>query len=721
MIRRAIRSPLRPGITSPTQFRPRVSGNSYAAFNAFVQSLYTGGETGIWYDGTDPTQRAVNSDGSGGVPATGAKFGWLNDKTGGGRPAVQATSVSQPIAGATGVVFQDAAAITVGDAARSLVPASGSGASMQASTGVVICDFTSLPAIALPVTGWSQSPAFPCRYAFVAWRTNTSGTMDYYVADINFNTTTSASIPATACRAPTLGSASVGQGIFYHYVQFNSRLSDANFLQLRTLAAQVSGATKFTADTVACLGDSNTYGYRSATGQSWPWMVAANTTAKVFNCGVVGGLANTEVGMTRLAGMKATGTNVALWTAAQNDVNVSNAADVAQMYCSGMNRARQLGWRAMAATYYGNSAAVQAFNTAVSGEQSFSYDYLCGFASRSELTGVTNGTYFWPDQIHLRDTAIVIAAQVASAAVLSALQGPQAVFTASPRIGSTVNATFANTSVGASSYAWDFTNDGSTDSTATSPTNNYTTTGTPDVKLTATNASGSSSRIRRFYINVQPSPAWVTTNLVAGFIANAGQTSAGGFLSAWADTLGASGLSLAQATGSKQPAVDGAGIVTFDGVDDFLQTGASGSLGTRTTVCLLAKVNAATTNRILVGGRVVNSLNMRFGSTTEYYVSNQVDNAIGGGVAIGSWVTIHAGHSGDMTNITKMMMLDVEGQDINLGYWLGGDSLAADGVTLGARYDGLNAAGISVKALLVYSAGLTRAQMAQNKAMAATL
>ncbi len=168
-------------------------------------------------------------------------------------------------------------------------------------------------------------------------------------------------------------------------------------------------------------------------------------------------------------------------------------------------------------------------------------------------------------------------------------------------------------------------------------------------------------------------------------------------------------------------AVDGSGIVTFDGVDDFLQTGASGSLGTRTTVCLLARVNTATTNRILVGGRVVNSLNMRFGSTTEYYVSNQVDNAIGGGVAVGSWSTIHAGHSGDMTNITKMMILDVEGQDINLGYWLGGDSLAADGVTLGARYDGLNAAGISVKALLVYSAGLTRAQMAANKAMAATL
>lgn len=115
MIRRAIRSPLRPGITSPTQFRPRVSGNSYAAFNAFVQSLYTGGETGIWYDGTDPTQRAVNSDGSGGQPALGAKFGWLNDKTGGGRPAIQATSVSQPIAGATGVVFAYEMSETVTD------------------------------------------------------------------------------------------------------------------------------------------------------------------------------------------------------------------------------------------------------------------------------------------------------------------------------------------------------------------------------------------------------------------------------------------------------------------------------------------------------------------------------------------------------------------------------------------------------------------------------
>ena len=701
--------------------RQGASVSPYAAFSAFVQSLYDGGQTGIWYDGTDATQRAVNSDGSGGVPADGAQFGWLNDKTGGGRPAIQATALARPIAATNGIVFQDCNAVTDGGPARALAPASGSGANMQASTGIIIFDFTRAPSNALPVIGWYTVPSYPCRYAFLAWRTGTTGNVDLYAADINQNNTPAAAIPTTACRAPTLGGSTSAQGIFYQYVQFNSRLSDANFLQLRTLAAQACGAANFSTNVVACLGDSNTYGYRSATGKSWPWMVAGNTNAKVYNFGVVGDRINGLVTMGNLPAIKGAGKNILLWTASQNDSSVTSYADVVQMYCAGMQRARQMGWATLAATYYSNTGANAAFNTALRPEQSFSFDYLCDFESRTELTDINNGTYFWPDRIHLRDAAITVAGNVASAAVASALQLPQAVFTATPRIGSTVNTTFANTSVGASSYAWDFTNDGSTDSTATNPTNNYTTTGTPDVKLTATNANGSSARIRRFYINVQPSPAWVTTDLVAGFIANAGQTSSGGFLSAWADTLGASGLSLAQATDRKQPAVDGSGIVTFDGVDDFLQTGASGSLGTRTTICLLAKINTATAGRHLVGGRVVNAMSLRLGSTTEYYVANQVDTASSAGVSAGAWTTLHAGYSADTPIITKMMMLDVEGQDTMLGDWLGGDTLAANGITLGARYDGSVPVAMSVKALLVYSAGLTRAQMAQNKAMAATL
>lgn len=716
-----LRSPLRSAVD---EYARSAVANPYAAFNTFVQSLYLGGETGIWYDGTDPTQRAVNSDGSGGQPALGAKFGWLNDKSGGGRPAIQATAGAQPIAQSSYVLFQEANAVTVGDPVRSMAPATASGANQQASTGIVILDFNVTPFAALPVAGFyntgTNSP-IPCRYGFIAWRTNSSGNMDFYICDVNNNITPSGAISAIACRAPTLGGISGGFGLFYQYAQFNSRLSDANFLQLRTLASQACGASNFSTDVVAGIGDSNMYGYRLSDGKSWLWNVAGSTTAKVYNFGVVGGVMNAEMTMGRLASIKGAGKSVLLWTAAQNDVNVSIAADVVEMYCGGMYFARQLGWRTMASTYYGSSSAVQAFNTAVKLRQYDAYDYLCDFASDSRLTNTADSAYFWADAVHLKDTARDVAVTVAKSACANALAYPFADFTATPRIGSTVNAAFTNASVGASSYAWDFTNDSSTDSTATNPTNNYTVTGTPDVRLTATNASGSAQRVRRFYINVQPSPSWVTSNLVCGFIANAGQTSAGGFLSAWADSIMSSGISISQATGANQPAVDGFGIVTFDGSNDYLQSGVVASLGTRMTVFLLCKINTATAGRYLCDGRVVNAANLRLYSSTDLMVANQVDIAQTSGIAAGAWQSIHYGFASDMTNITKMMMAEIEGKDRVLGNWLGGDAVAANGVTLGARYNGTSPVAMSVKAMLCYSAGLTRAQMAQNKAMAATL
>jgi PKD repeat protein len=51
-------------------------------------------------------------------------------------------------------------------------------------------------------------------------------------------------------------------------------------------------------------------------------------------------------------------------------------------------------------------------------------------------------------------------------------------------------------------YAWDFTNDGSTDSTVKSPSFTYKTAGTYTVKLTVTNADGSDSEIKTNYISV---------------------------------------------------------------------------------------------------------------------------------------------------------------------------------------------------------------------------
>ncbi len=56
-------------------------------------------------------------------------------------------------------------------------------------------------------------------------------------------------------------------------------------------------------------------------------------------------------------------------------------------------------------------------------------------------------------------------------------------------------------------YAWDFTGDGSTDSTVKNPAFTYSTAGNHTVKLTVTNASGSDSEVKTGYIHVVSSPS----------------------------------------------------------------------------------------------------------------------------------------------------------------------------------------------------------------------
>jgi PKD repeat protein len=81
---------------------------------------------------------------------------------------------------------------------------------------------------------------------------------------------------------------------------------------------------------------------------------------------------------------------------------------------------------------------------------------------------------------------------------------PVANFTATPLSGQqplTVN--FTDTSTGSpTSWAWDFTNNGSTDSTLQNPSYVYSNAGTYSVKLTATNAAGSDDEIKTNYIIV---------------------------------------------------------------------------------------------------------------------------------------------------------------------------------------------------------------------------
>jgi len=78
------------------------------------------------------------------------------------------------------------------------------------------------------------------------------------------------------------------------------------------------------------------------------------------------------------------------------------------------------------------------------------------------------------------------------------------------------------------SWAWDFQNNGSTDSTLQNPTFAYTSAGTYSVKLTATNASGDDTIIKNSYITVDAPPTGqqlFTTLGTQSFIVPAGVTS----------------------------------------------------------------------------------------------------------------------------------------------------------------------------------------------------
>jgi PKD repeat protein len=84
---------------------------------------------------------------------------------------------------------------------------------------------------------------------------------------------------------------------------------------------------------------------------------------------------------------------------------------------------------------------------------------------------------------------------------------PTAAFTSSKQSGSAPLAvTFTDQSTGTTpiTYAWDFNNDGSTDSTAQNPSFTYNAAGTYSVKLTVTNSAGTNTALKTGYITVNP-------------------------------------------------------------------------------------------------------------------------------------------------------------------------------------------------------------------------
>ncbi|MFA5379518.1 MAG: PKD domain-containing protein, partial [Dehalococcoidia bacterium] len=80
---------------------------------------------------------------------------------------------------------------------------------------------------------------------------------------------------------------------------------------------------------------------------------------------------------------------------------------------------------------------------------------------------------------------------------------PEVSFTANMTSGTApVAVQFTDLSYGATSWQWDFNNDGTIDSTEKNPVHTYTNAGTYTVNLTATNAYGSTSMVKTGYITV---------------------------------------------------------------------------------------------------------------------------------------------------------------------------------------------------------------------------
>jgi hypothetical protein len=88
-----------------------------------------------------------------------------------------------------------------------------------------------------------------------------------------------------------------------------------------------------------------------------------------------------------------------------------------------------------------------------------------------------------------------------------AQSAPVADFSANLTSGTApLTVTFTDTSTNSpSSWAWDFNDDGTTDSTAQNPTTTYNTSGTYSVKLIATNSGGSDTEVKTNMITVSPS------------------------------------------------------------------------------------------------------------------------------------------------------------------------------------------------------------------------
>lgn len=692
--------------------------------DALVAALFAGGQTGAWYDGIDPTQRARNADGSGGQPANGERFAWLNDKSGGGRPLTQSTATSRPLAAAGCVVFQQKDTETVGNPAQFLQAATGTGANMRNTTGFLVCDAApGTPFGSIPVTGWSQnatSTAWPARYAFVAWRTSTTDAAELVIGDQVY-TTAAASITNTTVTAVRIGPAAASNQSmrFMAYAHFNARLSDTQWNELITALRVASGWNGLRRDAVYLLGDSNTEGYRLADARPYAWTLAGLTKARVYNGGVVGTAMTPALDL--FASQRPTrqgpARNIFCALLGVNDVTPSTANDFGEIYQYAHWNARRFGWQTLGMTYPlvgGPTGAIATFNVKVRQFESFVYDRLYDVPVEvPEANDPSNGTFWHADGLHLRQTLADKIGERLAFHINEMLALPIVAFSASPRLGSSLSVNFVNGTTGATAYQWDFQNDGVTDSTVAAPSSvAFTGDAYRSVRLTAANATGSSSRVRRFYINTRATPAYVTTNLLAAFIRNTGITESGGFASQWADQSG-NGFHLTQGTAANQPAVDGSGRLVFDGSNDRMVTPAMGATN-RMSVHMLVQVNTWTSGRRIWDSLVTNA--RRLSIAAQPLLAAEHANGIVSTQFLTpgtGFMQVYCGSVGENDAVLFPVQGMCEGFEPTLRSW-DGATVACSGLTLGSAFDGSAAANVTVAAVLVYSKGLTREQIAQN-------
>lgn len=719
------RPPARSALMSALRYplRPVYSGaavNPYAAFNAVVQALYTStAASGVWFDGVDPSYRTVNSDGTGGIPAIDAAFGRLTDRTGGGRHAVQAVVNNQPIAKSGFVSFAVPSYPYGGpNVRRYLQAASGSSGTMRSTSGVIICDIQTLPIENIPVSGMTQTRttnAYPCTKSFLAWRCGPSG-YELYVDKKLF---TGSALAASAVLAPFLGvAAAQGDAAmkFYAFVSLDTYLGSTDFANLRAAAENFSGASAFTNDVILGFGDSNMRGAYLSDSTPWLSRLASIPTARTYNLATTGaGLSSTlTLVPNRLTMYLDSGALYAVACTGINTITVGNASDIAETLRARMLSLQNEGFKTIVCTYPANTAQANTFNGKIRTDGPSDYAVaLADVQAVPQLSNTANATYFQPDALHMTDAAQPFMQASVDAAITAMLPLPYPLFTATPYNGTSVNAAFTNASIGATSYGWDFTNDASIDSTSTSPTNNYAVDGEYTPRLVATSAAGSATRLRRFYINKRASLAASTTALVGQYVLNTGITQALGLASAWADQSGA-GNDLTQATGANQPSVDGSGILTFDGSNDYMQTTNFG-LGVPLTFMLRVKINSLVASRIILDGLNTGSRHLRISAAAnrlcQYYAGSE--NAHTDVIVAGSYLTIFCGVVSDFTG-TVVLGVKLSGKDWVLSDYNAGS--ASGGITLGAGFSGLTPASFSIKGALIYSGGISRAAIAQNEA-----